>query len=377
MTTDEISPLTDALDFTVLLRERSSRRRIAPVIGGVLLILLVGAGVGWSAARVLAPEPPTALDIAPFTFVAASTGQVGQALSVTATAQWNSSPAGTNRAVGTVTTVEIEAGEEVTDGAEIYSVDLRPVVIAQGEIPAFRDVTVGSVGADVQQLQAMLAALDFYDSPIDGVFGVSTKNAVQAWQRLERIDTDGIVKAGDILYLPTLPARLSLDTDRVKRGASLVGGEELVQSLPESPEFTIVMTPAQAQTTPRDTRVEIGGPVGHQWQGFTSDRRGETSDGNVRITLSGAEGSPICGNDCASVPVTGSALLSSRLITVESVTGITVPTAALLTDADGSIAVTDDQGLEHAVTVTASARGMSVVDGVTEGLPVRVPAQGQ
>ncbi|PPH69738.1 hypothetical protein C5C45_04425 [Rathayibacter rathayi] len=58
-------------------------------------------------------------------------------------------------------------------------------------------------------------------------------------------------------------------------------------------------------------------------------------------------------------------------------TGITVPTAALLTDADGSIAVTDDQGLEHAVTVTASARGMSVVDGVTEGLPVRVPAQGQ
>jgi hypothetical protein len=72
--------------------------------------------------------------------------------------------------------------------------------------------------------------------------------------------------------------------------------------------------------------------------------------------------------------VTGQTLLLSKIVTVETVSGLVVPSAALLSAADGAVSVIDEEGVSHPVTVETSARGMSVVDGVSAGLRVRVPA---
>jgi hypothetical protein len=72
--------------------------------------------------------------------------------------------------------------------------------------------------------------------------------------------------------------------------------------------------------------------------------------------------------------VTGQTLLQSRIVTEETVTGLVVPSAALLSGADGRTTVTDEEAVSHPVTVVTSARGMSVIEGVPAGTRVRVPA---
>ncbi len=344
-------------------------------LGVSLAVLVAGTGIGWAASTVLSP-PEDVLDSTAFTFVEVVNGEVGSSINLNTVAEWTPVPVGSNRASGVVTSVNISAGQEVGAGTVLYTVNLRPVVVAQGDVPAFQSLSSGAAGADVAQLQTMLATLGFYRYEVDGQFDSVTRQAVQAWQKSLGLDADGVVQAGDIVYVPTLPTRVALDTEKVQRGASLGGGEAVVRGLPAAPSFTIPVTDTQASLMPTGTRVEITGPEGDVWEGFVVDQVADEQSG-ITVMLAGTDGASICGGGCGTVPVTGEAFLRSRIVTVESVTGLTVPSAALLSKADGSIAVIDEDGVESPVTVVTSARGMSVIEGVAAGLMVRVPASGQ
>lgn len=346
----------------------------AAVIGAVILIA-GGGGIGWAAATVLTPAQDV-LDSTAFTYVEVVNGEVGSSINLNTVAEWTPVPVGSNLASGVVTSVNVEPGQEVGPGTVLYTVNLRPVVIAQGGIPAFRALSQGASGADVAQLQSMLAALGFYTYEVDGAFDWVTTAAVKAWQKSLGLEADGSVQAGDIVFVPSLPTRVALDTETVRRGASLGGGEEVVQGLPAAPAFTIPVTDTQAALMPTGTRVEITGPEGDVWEGFVIDQEADEQQG-ITVLLAGKDGASICGETCGTIPVTGQAFLRSQIVTVESVTGLTVPSAALLSNGDGSLAVIDDEGVEHEVTVVTSARGMSVIEGVADGLMVRVPASGQ
>jgi peptidoglycan hydrolase-like protein with peptidoglycan-binding domain len=355
-------------------RSDSPRTRLRWLAIGIA-VLLVGGGVGWAAATVLTPAKDV-LDSTAFTYVAVVSGEVGSSINLNTAAEWTPVPVGSNLASGVVTSVNVEPGQEVGTGAVLYTVNLRPVVIAQGSIPAFQGLSSGSTGADVAQLQAMLASLGFYNYDVDGKFDWATTQAVESWQESLGLDGDGVVRAGDIVYVPSLPTRVALDAEKVERGASLGGGEPVVRGLPPTPAFTIPVTDTQASLMPTGTRVEVTGPEGDTWEGFVVDQESNEESG-ITVKLAGKDGASICADACGTIPVTGQALLRSRIVTVESMTGLTVPSAALLSKSDGSLAVIDDEGVEHAVTVVTSARGMSVIEGVTDGMMVRVPATGQ
>ncbi|HEU5223385.1 MAG TPA: peptidoglycan-binding domain-containing protein [Candidatus Lumbricidophila sp.] len=332
---------------------------------------LVGCGVGWAAALVLTPAKDV-LDSTAFTYVKVVTGEVGASIELNTVAEWTPVPVGSNLASGVVTSVNIEAGSEVNAGTVLYTVNARPVVIAQGSMPAFRSLSTEASGTDVKQLQSMLAALGFR-SGADGKFDWVTRKAVQSWQTSLGLEPDGVVQAGDVIFVPALPTRVALDAAQVKRGAALSGGEAVVQGLPPAPSFTIPVTPNQSSLMPTGTQVEITGPAGDTWAGSVIDQKAD-DQGGVTVTLAGKDGANICGSACATIPVTGRALLRSRIITVKSVAGSTVPSAALLSHGDGSLVVIDDKRVEHPVTVVTSARGMSVIEGVADGTMVRVPA---
>jgi peptidoglycan hydrolase-like protein with peptidoglycan-binding domain len=350
------------------------RRKAAGWIVGGLALLVAGAGIGWAAATVLTP-PKDALQTTPFTYVKVVNGSVGSWITLNTVAGWSLVPVGSNLASGTVTTVNVEPGQEVVVGSVLYTVNLRPVVLAQGNVPAFQSLSRGSSGTDVAQLQTMLANLGFYDYGVDGTFDSVTERAVESWQESLGLEGDGNVQVGDIIYVPTLPTRVSLDTDKVKRGATLGGGEEVVRGLPPSPIFTVPVTATQAGLMPISTRVEISGPNEQSWEGFVVEQLPSTKDDSVTLTLGGTNGKPVCGEECASIPVSGQALLRSRVVTIEEVEGLTIPSAALLSKADGSLVVIDKDDTEYPVTVITSARGMSVIEGVTLGMNVRVPAK--
>lgn len=349
------------------------RRWLGLILGGVLLIAL-GAGSAWAALTVLTPaEDP--LELTDFTFVEVAEGDVGASITLNTVAKWTPEPVGVNRAAGVVTSIDVSAGEEVGQGTVLYSVDLRPVTIAQGDVPAFRTISLGIEGPDVQQLQVMLGALGYYGGIADGKAEAGTVAAIKAWQKAADVEATGEVAVGDVIFVPSLPTRVALDTELVDRGTSLAGGEEVIQGLPSEPEFWIPVTDTQAGMLATGVRVQITSPDGDPWEGYAGDQSRD-ENGAVTVALTGADGGSLCGEGCDQVPVTGQATLASQVITVETVHGLTVPSAALVTQADGQVAVIDDTGTTIPVTVEASAKGMSVITGVDAGTRVRVPATG-
>jgi len=310
-----------------------------------------------------------------FTTVEVASGEVGSSISLNTVAAWTPVPVGVNRAAGVVTSVTVAAGDEVSQGSSLYAVDLRPVVVAQGETPAFRDIAQGIEGPDVAQLQGMLTTLGLFHGVVDGKAGAGTVAAIKAWQKSLGLPQSGVVGVGDVIFVPLLPTRVALDDEVVARGASLSGGEDVVAGLPSSPVFTVPVTEGQAGMMPTGTRVEITSPDGDVWVAVAGEQTPDPETGTITVALDAPEeGAVICGEQCAQVPVTGQALLSSKIVTVPTVTGLVVPSAALVTGADGTTAVVTTAGDRIPVTVTASARGMSVVEGVDAGTRVRVPA---
>lgn len=346
--------------------------RLLRNLGVAAIVLLVGGALGWAGATVLTP-PRDLDDPSAYTFVEVEHGEVGSSINLNTVAEWTLTPVGSNQAAGTVTTVNIEAGQEVSAGTVLYSVNLRPVVIAQGDIPAFQSLSQGSKGADVVQLQTLLATLGFYTGAVNGTFAYSTGSAVKAWQKSLGIAADGVVQNGDLVFVPSLPTRVALDTKVIKRGSTVSGGEPVVTGLPAQPSFYVPVSESQAALMPSGTQVEITGPAGESWTALTADQSTDEVSG-IKVALVAEGDTPICLDTCATVPVTGQTYLTSRIVTVASVTGLSVPSAALLSSADGTTLVIDDEGVEHKVTVVTSARGMSIIEGVAAGTRVRVPA---
>jgi peptidoglycan hydrolase-like protein with peptidoglycan-binding domain len=350
-------------------------RARAPRIIAAIALLALGAGAGWASTAVFAP--PDEVAAAPYSYVEIVAGEVGSSVRLTTVASWRRAPAGTNRAAGTVTSVPLAAGDEVRAGSVLYSVELRPVVAAVGEVPAFRQLGRDAEGPDVRQLQQLLTELGHYDGLVDGGFGARTEAAVRAWQRSLELPDDGVVRPGDLLFLPALPVRVTLDDELVRPGANLSGGERLVSVLPPEPEFSVPVSAAQAAIMPLGTPVEITAPDGAVWPAaVVAHEPSEEADDQVRLRLGAAGGAPICAAACSTIPVLGDTRLPSSIVTQAATSGLVVPAAALRSSADGTVAVVDREGRDHPVTVLASARGMAVVDGVREGLRVRVPADG-
>ncbi|WP_460800159.1 peptidoglycan-binding protein [Microbacterium sp. GXF0217] len=348
-------------------------RRWPMLVGGGLVLLLIGVACTWAVLTILRPaEDPLAS--AEHTYVEVVQGEVGASVTLNSVAEWSQVPVGINQASGIVTSVDIEPGSEVGPGAVLYSVGLRPVTIAQGEVPMFRPISTGIAGDDVRQLQQMLATLGHYHAGIDGKVASGTTAAIKRWQQSLGIEKTGVVEAADVIFVPRLPTRIVLNPDTIKRGASLGGGEQAVQGLPAAPNFWVPATEAQAAMMPAGTAIEVGSPEGQTWQGVTGEQKRDEETGTVLVAVTGPDGATLCADACGQIPVSGQTTLSSKIVTVEQVSGLVVPSSALVTTADGSTAVIDADGERVPVELVASAKGLSIVDGVDEGTRVSVPA---
>ena len=74
-----------------------------------------------------------------------------------------------------------EKGKELTEGSVAFTISGRPALVLQGAIPAHRDITPGTVGDDVRQLQQALVRLGYNPGRTDGVYDNRTELAVAAW----------------------------------------------------------------------------------------------------------------------------------------------------------------------------------------------------
>ncbi len=66
------------------------------------------------------------------------------------------------------------------------------------------EIKLGDSGTDVESMQSRLNELGYYESKINGYFGVATEDALKAFQTKNKIDVDGVfnVSDRDLLYSP-------------------------------------------------------------------------------------------------------------------------------------------------------------------------------
>lgn len=335
-------------------------------------IVVVSGIAGWSLKSVLSPLGEPA-DASEFTVVDVAQGEIGSRLSLNAVARWDARTVGVNASQGVVTSVDLRPGQRVVAGSVLYTVNLRPVAVAEGAIPSFRTISAGTSGEDVAQVQRTLATLGLYTGDISGTVDYATESALRDWQERLGVAADGVLQRGDVIFVPTLPSRVVVDAALVRRGVSLSGGEDVLKSVAEAPAITISMTAGQAAMMPRNARVMLSSADGTQWNVRVGSRDVDQDSGVVKVALTGVRGGSVCGQACDQMPVAGRTILNAQVVTVPRVVGSVVPTAALVTTASGTIQLIDAGGKRVTVRVIASAQGMSVVEGVRDGLSVRIP----
>ena len=336
-----------------------------------LVAALIGAATVWSV-LVLFDEPQTEPS-STFTTATAKEGEVGASITLNTVATWGSRRAGINRASGVVTRVGPSVRRQAQVGDILYWVDLKPVVVARGATPSFRSLSVGSNGDDVRQLQGFLRELGYPVADAPGNFGTSTAHAVQQWQGDIEATVDGVVGAGDIIYLAsTFPRAIVLKAEVVAVGATVTGGETVLSVLSESPTFVMPVTDTQAAVMPTGTAVIIDGPNGSRWRARAESQSVDTRTSQINIRLVAPRpGRPICRSQCGQLPVTRTSSLPSRVITVKTVRGLVIPVAAISSDNQG-LSVTDETGRRRTISILASADGLAVVEGLTAGERVRI-----
>ncbi|HEU5448949.1 MAG TPA: peptidoglycan-binding protein, partial [Acidimicrobiia bacterium] len=90
-------------------------------------------------------------------------------------------PASSIRRGSPILTSAPEKGKDLTEGSAAFTVSGRPAIVLQGAVPGHRDITPGTVGEDVRQLQQALGRLGFNPGRTDGVYDNRTELAVAAW----------------------------------------------------------------------------------------------------------------------------------------------------------------------------------------------------
>ena len=341
--------------------------------GAAALALLALAAAFWAGRATL--RPPPAHDAAPVTVsYTVRDGHVGRTLDYTASAQWPAQPAGRIGSSGVITGVALRGARSVDEGARLFSVNERPVVVAQGKVPAYADMAYGSRGRVVAQLQGYLKRAGFYLPPIDGEFDSSLTSAVMTWQR-----SDGHAgrrsRATQDIFLPHLPSRIQL-SQAITVGAQATQGEWALETLGARPNFWIELGAGQQNLVPLTTPVVVEHRE-ERWRGRVAHVR-ESSSGDVELELSGISGSepPLCASSCDAVPTRGTTNYPAHLVVVPRTSGPLVPAAALRTGADGSVYVTSEQGDRQSVTILASDGGWSVVRGVSAGQVIQLSGPG-
>lgn len=83
---------------------------------------------------------------------------------------------------GKVSQISVEDGDTVEAGDGVFALDGRTAVAVAGDFSFYRQLTVGSVGPDVQQLETILNDNGYAISDVDTLFTEQTRSALAKWQ---------------------------------------------------------------------------------------------------------------------------------------------------------------------------------------------------
>lgn len=164
-------------------KKQNTRTSFVALLGGLITAVIIAvaslallAAVGIN--NFQATQQPAATT--PAITVSAEKGSVEETVDVKVHSLRDASVTltGTSLGAGVVTSPPLPVGSTIKEGDSILSINEKPVLIIQGETPAYRPLGPGLKGDDVTQLQEFLVRENFKHWDKKGVFGASTALAL-------------------------------------------------------------------------------------------------------------------------------------------------------------------------------------------------------
>ena len=277
-----------------------------------------------------------------------------------------------NHSQGTVTWLP-EPGSTIGFGEVLFKLDERPVLLLEGETPAYRTLKIGiGDGRDVLQLEQALTAAGVADETtltVDENFTAATSRAIKRWQELLEIIDTGRIDFGFVVFSPT-PLRVA--GNLVSLGERATGP---VLTTTASSQSVFVELPADRQgllteRLPVSVKLSTGTVLRGVVRDVASVARQPQPDRPAVIDII-VDLDQQSGVDIDEAPV-------AVIVTYQAASDIlAVPISALLALSEGGFAVEriTDTGIEL-VRVETGAFGDGIVEvtgNLTEGQTVVVP----
>ncbi|MGP3949895.1 peptidoglycan-binding protein [Streptomyces sp. 7N604] len=177
-----------------------------------------------------------------------------------------------NNAKGTITKLP-GVGDVISQGDVLYRVDGKPVVLLQGAAePVYRDLSYGTEGPDVRQLNAALVTLEYATKkeidPDSDYFGTQTLNALKELQEDVGLDDSGELPLGQAVFLPAEEVRVT-KSDAV-RGGPAGQGQNVLQVSSTKRQVTVELNASQQTGVAVGDKVTITLPNGKTTPGEVS-----------------------------------------------------------------------------------------------------------
>jgi hypothetical protein len=290
-----------------------------------------------------------------------------------------------NEASGDYTALP-SAGQVIGQGQVLYRVADNPVVLLDGNIPAYRSISEGDSGPDVRELNADLVALGYAATseldPSSDYFSSETAYALEQLQQALDETQTGSLDLGQAVFLPA-PVRITTVTATL--GTSAGPGTPIAQATSTGRQVQVNLDASQQSSVKVGDRAQITLPDNRVTPGVVSRIGTVASSSGANSSGSGSSSATIPvyitlrhprdagGLDQAPVQVT--------IVTAGVRDAVIVPVNALLAQAGGRYAIetVDARGVHRLVPVTVGmfddADGLVQVSGnLTAGEQVVVPA---
>jgi peptidoglycan hydrolase-like protein with peptidoglycan-binding domain len=276
-----------------------------------------------------------------------------------------------NRQPGTVTWLPA-SGSRVKRGEPLFKLDNKPVPLMYGSIPAFRNLSAGTEGADVEQWERNLNTLGYKGFTVDEKFSESTAAAVKRWQKDLGLEETGVVELGRVVFADS---EIRVDTLQLEAGQPAGAGQKVLTYTGTAKVVTVKLDAGDQRLAKVGGKVKVTMPDGKPVEGtitkvstIIQPKQGSQSDLETKLEVLVSVGDTDF--DSAAVDVTFTASERKDVLTV--------PVAALTALHEGGFGVEVIEGsgsrfLPVQTGLFAGGRvevsGEGLVEGMTVGMP--------
>lgn len=259
------------------------------------------------------------------------------------------------------------AGLVVRRGQSLYSISGSPVALLYGSTPAYRSLSEGMSGADVQELNANLVALgdatrsEF--APDSSYFSAASAAALEKLQASLGLQQTGSLPLGQAVFLP---AAVTVSSVSATLGGPAQPGAPVLQATSTTRQVTAQLDATEQSDVQAGQQVSIALPDNQITPGVVTSVGTVASDPSAGAdsgsgsSSGGSSGSSTATIDVYVKPADPAALgtldQAPVQVTVTTATvsnALVVPIGALLAQANGyAVEVAAANGARHLVSVT-------------------------